>query len=209
MAGRRDSGPEGEVRGIIRAASGDFRRAPSHGSVTFDERAAKGEDNDNGLVRVPSKSGSMGSQRKGSKIAIPREASGISRASSGAKGGGIARGGSAGWAKLRAVAALTKQSVDEGRASEGTFSRLPSSMVRVPSANAPGSLGIVVPLSLAKTLTQEESIKQSRKDIKQWKEEQSVTQLREAVLQCTFCSLLYTDLRSLAGGTAGKDRKFE
>ena len=62
MAGRRDSGPEGEVRGIIRAASGDFRRAPSHGSVTFDERAAKGEDNDNGLVRVPSKSGSMGSQ---------------------------------------------------------------------------------------------------------------------------------------------------
>jgi hypothetical protein len=43
----------------------------------------------------------------------------------------------------------------------------------VPSANAPGSLGIIVPLTLAKTLTEEQSMGRPRAEIQKWKEDQS------------------------------------
>jgi hypothetical protein len=45
--------------------------------------------------------------------------------------------------------------------------------LQVPSANAPGSLGLLVPLTVAQTLTEEQSMQRSRKEIKRWKDDQS------------------------------------
>ena len=143
------AGPDGVKRapsgssvpaGIMRAPSDGFRRAPSGGSVTF--QAASGGEG--GLARVPSVGSAASGSSKKSGFSLTRRASTFTRTSS--QGGGVARGGSAGWAKLRSVAALVRP---PSNVANDPFSRLPSGFQRVPSANAPGSLGIVVPLTFA------------------------------------------------------------
>jgi len=135
-------GTGGGHAGIMRAPSDGFRRAPSTGSVTFDRAASGGGAG--GLARVPSVGSAASGVSKKSGFSLTRKSSTFTRTSS--QGGGIARGGSAGWAKLRSVAALVRP---PSNVANDHFSRVPSGFQRVPSANAPGSLGIVVPLTFA------------------------------------------------------------
>lgn len=142
--------------GIRRAPSGDFKRVGSGGSVVTFDRATSG-----GFARA-----SSGGSHKGTFL---RVGSNITRVPSQVSGG-IAKGGASVWAKLRAVAVVTNA---HPPTSDAGFSRVSSGFQRVPSANAPGSLGFVVPLMHSQSLTEAQSLQKSRQEVKQWKEEQS------------------------------------